>query len=67
MNMLICEFKCTNATSSIRHDRTMDDLAGRTQITRSCAPGSSIGEIGAAAPNAAARRAARDGAGRHDK
>jgi hypothetical protein len=35
----------------IMHDRTMDDLADRAQITRSCAPGSSIGGIDATAPN----------------
>jgi hypothetical protein len=29
----------------------MDEFADRTQITRSCAPMSSIGGIGAAAPN----------------
>lgn len=34
----------------------MDYLAERTQITRSCATGSSIGGIGAAAPNGGSSR-----------
>jgi hypothetical protein len=35
----------------LMHDQTMNDPADRAQITRSCAPGSSIGGIDATAPN----------------
>jgi hypothetical protein len=56
----ICSFShVAIGASAHRHnmrDRTMDDLADLTQITRSYAPGPGIGGIGAAAPNGGTAR-----------